>query len=142
MRNNQRISTNRAKVGLAAKALAWLLSITWLMLIGSNARAGTLTFTPGIVKWDVYRDIGSGNSVDDLTNDPKYPDSPDETRLLSSYEQPVNIYEAFGSRQSGLFIPPSNGNYVFFMHTDDNGALFLSTDDKPANKKQIAAETV
>src|SRR5207249_2450436 len=42
---------------------------------------------------------------------------------------------------SGFFVPPADGNYIFFMCSDDNGALFLSTDDNPANKKQIAAET-
>ncbi len=98
-------------------------------------------FAAGLVIWDAFREIG-GNSVDNLTDDPKYQaDTPDETRFFTSFEAPVNIYEAFGGRLSGFFVPPTNGNYVFFMSCDDNGALYLSTDDNPANKKKIAAET-
>ncbi|HEY5909760.1 MAG TPA: hypothetical protein VJA21_04060 [Verrucomicrobiae bacterium] len=44
-------------------------------------------------------------------------------------------------RISGLFIPPSNGTYVFFVCSDDNSALFLSTDANPVNKVQVAMET-
>ena len=35
-----------------------------------------------------------------------------------------------------------DGDYVFFLSADDGSALYLSTDENPANKKQIAAEPV
>ncbi|MCZ7639750.1 MAG: hypothetical protein M5U12_29115 [Verrucomicrobia bacterium] len=41
----------------------------------------------------------------------------------------------------GYFIPPANGNYVFFVGSDDQSVVYLSTDDQPANKKLIARET-
>ena len=98
------------------------------------------TFAPGIVKWEVWRDI-SGNAVSALTDDPRYPNSPDEVRLLPAADAPVNIYEAFGARLSGIVIPDKTGDYVFFASSDDNGELFLSTDENPANKKLIAKES-
>jgi hypothetical protein len=97
-------------------------------------------FVPGVLKWEVWRDIG-GNAVSGLTDDPRYPASPTETRLLGSADAPVNIYEAFGARISGFVVPATSGNYVFFMAADDNAELYLSTDENPANKKLIAKET-
>jgi hypothetical protein len=98
------------------------------------------TFSPGALKWEVWRDIG-GNAVSALTDDPRYPASPDEVRLLPTAETPINIYEAFGARVSGFVIPATTGNYVFFLSADDNAELYLSTDESPANKKLIARET-
>jgi hypothetical protein len=47
----------------------------------------------------------------------------------------------YSGRVSGLFIPPSNGNYVFFVGSDDASRLYLSPDENPANKKLIAQES-
>jgi hypothetical protein len=42
----------------------------------------------------------------------------------------------------GYFYPPTDGDYVFYLCSDDNSQLFLSTDDNPNNKLLIAAETM
>ncbi len=47
----------------------------------------------------------------------------------------------YSQRISGYFIPPTTDNYIFFIESDDDSDLFLSTDSTPANKRQIAAET-
>src|SRR5439155_12705867 len=47
-----------------------------------------------------------------------------------------------GERVFGYFIPRASGYHVFYMSSDDGGALYLSTDESPANKVQIAAEPV
>ena len=44
-------------------------------------------------------------------------------------------------RLSGFFVPAVSGNYVFFVGSDDDSDLFLSTDDTVAGKKLIAQET-
>jgi hypothetical protein len=43
---------------------------------------------------------------------------------------------------SALFIPAVTTNYVFFLASDDDADLFLSTDANPADKHLIAQETV
>ena len=35
-------------------------------------------------------------------------------------------------------MPPVTGDFIFYIATDDNGDLNLSTDTNPANKKRIA----
>ena len=66
---------------------------------------------------------------------------PNVTRVLSAFEVPINQADNFVERISGLFVPPVSGNYTFYVCSDDDSALFLSTDSNPANKQQIANET-
>ena len=47
----------------------------------------------------------------------------------------------YGNRLSCLFYPPSSGNYVFFVASDDQSDLFVSTDNNPASKRMVAQET-
>ncbi len=43
-------------------------------------------------------------------------------------------------RLSGWFIPPTSDNYVFFVASDDDSDIFLSTDSTEANKLMICQE--
>jgi hypothetical protein len=47
----------------------------------------------------------------------------------------------YANRLSTLFYPPTNGNYVFFVSSDDASDLFVSTDSTPGNKRKVAQET-
>ena len=44
----------------------------------------------------------------------------------------------FASTIFGLISPPANGNYRFAVASDDNGLLFMSPTDRPADAVQIA----
>jgi hypothetical protein len=72
---------------------------------------------------------------------------PSTVSEFTSFHSPVNITTPAGAdfsfvrRVSGYFTPSASGNYVFFVCSDDDSDLFLSTDDSPANKKLIAQET-
>jgi hypothetical protein len=108
--------------------------------------ANSLVFTsmasiPVGAKWEAYTAIGSGAAVSDLTGSAKYPFSPDDVHLVPWAEGPINYADAYGSRLSGFITPKTTDNYVFFIATDDNGELWLSTDDTPDNLKLIAQET-
>ncbi len=66
---------------------------------------------------------------------------PDISTSVAQFGGPWGAADNYASRVSGYFIPPSNGDYVFFLASDDQSNLYLSTDDKPANKKLIAQES-
>src|SRR5262249_9761596 len=38
------------------------------------------------------------------------------------------------------FVPPTTGDYDFFMNSDDDADLFLSTDNTPGNKRLVCRE--
>lgn len=67
---------------------------------------------------------------------------PDYISALYNAEGPVNDGLAnYANRISGFFIPTVTTNYVFWICSDDDSDLFISTDANPAHKRLIAQET-
>ena len=86
---------------------------------------------------DHWFNVG-GYLVSDLVQDTRYPDSPDATSIVKSLEGPTNFAEAYGSRLQAYVVPPVTCVWNFYISSDDHSKLFLSTDDLPANKAEIA----
>lgn len=63
---------------------------------------------------------------------------PTATRQLTRFEGPSNVTNNYGDRISGYICPPVSGNYTFWIASDDNGVLYLSSTDQPASKQRIA----
>ncbi len=99
----------------------------------------TLAIAPGALRRDVFYNI-PGSLVSELTASERFPHPPDDTGLVTSFEAPSGVTDSYGQRLSGWVIPPVAGDYVFYIASDDQGQLFLSTDDSPANKRLIASE--
>jgi Leucine-rich repeat (LRR) protein len=93
----------------------------------------------GALRRELFLNI-PGSAVTDLTSSPNFPGAPDSTGLISSFETPSGLGDNYGQRLSGYLLPPVTGNYVFYIASDDQSILYLSTDSSPANKVQIAAE--
>jgi hypothetical protein len=81
-----------------------------------------------------------GTTTDRITSLPAYSDRPDVTTALPLFEIPVNAGDDYGGRIYGTFIVPSTGSYTFYICSDDQSQLFLSTDGLPAHKVEIARE--
>ena len=60
--------------------------------------------------------------------------------LVTNADSPGGFGDNPSRRYSGYFIPPTNDNYVFFVASDDDCDVFLSTNSSPANKRLIAQE--
>ncbi len=104
----------------------------------------SFTYAPqgtGTILREYWTNIGGGNAVTDLTNNPNYPNNPSGRNLLASFEAPTNWADAYGTRIRGYITPPVTGYYTFWIASDDNGELWLSTDDNPANVVKIAYVT-
>lgn len=72
----------------------------------------------------------AGTAINLLTGHPNYPNNPRETFRVptfstrSSYTD--DTHEQFGGRLRALFIPPSSGNWVFYLSSDDAGQVFFN----------------
>jgi hypothetical protein len=78
--------------------------------------------------------------VADLTGSAKFTaNQPDAVVLLSSFEAPRRRGAQYGQRLSGLLVPPTTGAYVFFIASDNDSELWLSTDSTAQNKLLIAS---
>jgi len=93
--------------------------------------------TSGLLR-EVWTGI-PGTAVSDLTNNPAYPDNPTSTDYVTDFfEAPIDIDNDYGQRMHGFILPPQTGSYTFWISSDDNSTLFLSTDETPANVQTIA----
>ena len=67
--------------------------------------------------------------------------APSSTEQLSVFEAPQNLADNYGQRIRGYICPPLTGNYIFWIASDDNSELWLSSNDNPVNKIKIASVT-
>ena len=80
-----------------------------------------------------------GNSINDLTSDPRFPEPPVILRERSpAFETPTDFAEQYGQRVHGYIVPRSPA-ITFWIASDDNGALYLSTDNTPAKRQLICS---
>jgi hypothetical protein len=94
--------------------------------------------TMGVILREWWAGIGGGG-VGDLTGNPNFPEKPSGFDMIPAFDTPRNWADNYGTRVRGYVIPPATGEYIFWINSDDQGELFLSTDDSAANKKRIAA---
>lgn len=106
----------------------------------SQVQFNSAVFKSGLVAWERYDGGGSITQfIDDIANNALPP--PNVTWTTALFESGRGLADNYRGRGYAWFKPPQTGNYVFIITADDNARLFLSTDDNPANKKAIAAES-
>jgi len=93
---------------------------------------------PGLSR-EYYANI-PGNDVVALTRTPAFPDRPTFRDILTvAFETPQNQGGNFGERIRGFLSAPQTGDYVFWIASDDHSVLFLSSNEDPALKREIAS---
>lgn len=95
----------------------------------------------GSIMWEWWEGLNSGTTIDDLKNSPYYPGAPNGwSDTLAMFEIPSSYRgrDFYGTRFRGYVCPPVTGNYTFYLASDDNASLELSTSDNPAGKREIA----
>ena|GEM_PF-2464289 len=82
---------------------------------------------------------GTDSTLASLLALPTFPDSPDQSELRTSFEGRINWRDNYGTHVRGYLYPPATGNYTFWIASDDQSQLWLSTDEDPAHAVQIAS---
>jgi hypothetical protein len=104
---------------------------------GASLKQGGVV-TGGILR-EVWKDIG-GASIGDLVNNPAFKeDRPTEHGIITVFEGPTDWADNYGTRIRGYVHPPVSGAYIFWIATDDQGELWLSSDEDPAHKEKIGS---
>jgi hypothetical protein len=81
----------------------------------------------------------SGAAVSDLTGHARYPHIPSGSNQPASFEAPVDWAGEYGTRMRGYLVPPASGEYTFWIASDDQSELWLSSDESPRHVVQIAS---
>ena len=112
---------------VAQKGLVWEFKTTV---------AGT-----GSILREIWQNITPQTAaLSSLYNWPDFPENPTITDTITSFVSDPD-WDDYGGRIHGWLFAPVSGDYRFYLTTDDNGELWLSTDDNPANAQLIAWES-
>ncbi|MES2285339.1 MAG: PQQ-dependent sugar dehydrogenase [Bacteroidota bacterium] len=112
------------------------------ILITDNNATYTAVFTAngtasctavGTITRDYWANVIGGSISDVPVNT-----TPTSSSQLTIFEGPTNAGPNYGSRIRGYICPPSTGNYIFWIASDNESELWLSTNDQPGNKIKIA----
>lgn len=79
----------------------------------------------------------AGAAVGDLVDEPRFEGEPDAVDFLSRLES-SSLGKDYGVRIRGYLQPPVDGEYRFWIASDDSSELWLSTDADARNKRYLA----
>lgn len=100
----------------------------------------TLNVSPGTSEGKIAREVWKeipGKAISAIPLDR----APTSTELLTSFMSPSNVGDNYGARLRGWVVPPVTGTYTFWIASNDNSELWLSTDNKERNKRRVAHVT-
>ncbi|WP_181919309.1 PA14 domain-containing protein [Alkalilimnicola ehrlichii] len=113
--------------------------VRWVLRIGATMLLlGTGLASAASVMQEIWDDV-PGPQLESLLGHPDFPHRPDRLQPLSRFEISANSGNHYGSRVRAYLKPPRSGWYTFWLASDDQGELWLSTDERPENKVRIAS---
>ncbi len=92
---------------------------------------------PGVIVRELWRGI-RGKTLEAFAASGALACPATDFDLLAGFETPYNIGDNYGSRIRGYLRPPVDGEYQFWICSDNNAELYLGADDSPAGKSLIA----
>jgi len=123
--------TYRSTVFVTASGRVASVTFNWIVVL-PNLGSGQI-----MREW--WMEI-SGTTVASLTGNAIYPANPNGRDVLGSFQTPQNWDDQTGQRVRGFLHVPVTGQYRFYISSDDESSLLLSTDDNPLNAVQIASQ--
>ena len=79
--------------------------------------------------------------INTLKDNPNFPNNPTVTEEVTKFSWDGPDTDDYGGRIEGWLYVPFTGDYTFWLNTDDQGELWLSTDDDSSNVVLIAQES-
>ncbi len=79
----------------------------------------------------------SGVTVADLQSSASYPNAPTSVNLIADFEIPSDVADNYGGRVRGYLVAPISGDYRFWVASDDQSRVLLSSDQSAENAQEI-----
>ncbi len=114
---------------------------------GNTHKGAVWSFTTGpagagSILREIWQNITpTGTAISLLYDWPDFPYNPTLSDTLTQFATDPD-WDQYGGRIHGWVYAPVSGDYTFYLTSDDNGQLWLSTDENPANAQLIASESV
>ncbi|MBN1125869.1 MAG: hypothetical protein JXA82_12740 [Sedimentisphaerales bacterium] len=119
------------------------LILVMMLCLGLAAVAPALAGTVTYERWTGYP---SGAELGTVGTDPDGITTANATWLAANAPvvQQINVFQMdepsldnYSGRIWGWIVPPSDGDYTFWLASDDDSRLWISSNDDPANKAMI-----
>ena len=123
--------TYRSTIQVSAAGQVTSVSFNWIVVLPNLGS--------GQIMREYWTDI-AGATVASLTTSAVYPSNPNGRDMFTSFEAPSNWDLETGQRVRGFLYVPVTGQYQFFIASDNQSSLLLSSDANPANAVQIASQ--
>ncbi len=134
---------NTVNITVTAKSTAAPSTVARTIVATLSASASYTTASPTSATVSIGAEAGANSVLQEIwanlpnnyvgVTDIPVTTPPTTSRVLATLEQPQNWGDAYGTRIRGYIVPPTTGNYTFWIASDDQSELWLSTDDQPAN---------
>lgn len=92
----------------------------------------------GMMLREVWNEI-PGKVVANLTGTPRYYEAPDYVGLVYGAEAPYSWGDNYAQRLRGILTAPATGDYTFWVSSDDQSELWLSTGESKIGRRKIAS---
>ncbi|HEX2958618.1 MAG TPA: PA14 domain-containing protein, partial [Chitinispirillaceae bacterium] len=99
-----------------------------------SVSATTFALPAGTLTREVWTDV-SGTLVSNIP----VSTSANIVDAINLFETPQQWSNYYGQRIRGYIIPPATGTYYFWIASDDNSQLWLSSNSEPSSKVMIAS---
>lgn len=101
---------------------------------GASRSFAAFTVQPESVGLEVWNNTAAGDTnPDNLQTDPRYPDSPDEEYVTTTFDSELVIpngpKNTYGIRFRGWLTPSVTGDYEFFIQSDGGSELHVGEND-------------
>ncbi|MFZ2280826.1 MAG: Ig-like domain-containing protein [Prosthecobacter sp.] len=123
--------TYRSTILVSAAGQVTSVSFNWIVLLPNLGS--------GQIMREYWTNI-NGATVASLTSNTFFPANPNGRDLQPSFDSPQNWDDSTGQRLRGFLYVPVTGQYQFFISSDDESSLKLSTDANPANAVEISSQ--
>jgi subtilisin family serine protease len=92
---------------------------------------------PTDARGKILREVWAGAMGQEVSSIPLGED-PSAVEILTELKAPSNAGDNYGARLRGLIQPPQTGMYTFYLSSDDDSELWLSTDRNESGLRKIA----
>ena len=129
---------------MSRMALSRFLLCAYLFLGSFSFARGQTNLVFGVYRelWtNLNPNVGGLAALTNTTYNPNWPNSPVAayTKIYTNFVTETNTgMDYYGQRLRTFVVPPASGNYIFWISSDDNSQLFVSSDESTANMAVVA----
>ncbi|MBK1884427.1 hypothetical protein JIN85_18565 [Luteolibacter pohnpeiensis] len=103
---------------------------------------GSSPYTPNRLAGAMFREVwtsnAEGGNINDFRNSERFFEEADLTGVVPGGESAQNWGDNYTQRLRGIITAPVTGDYSFWISSDDNGELWISSSESKFDRKRIA----